>query len=541
MARLQLSLLGTFRATLDGAALTAFGYDKVRALLAYLAVECDRPHHRETLAGLLWPEQPERSARLNLSQALSRLRRVLDDERADPPFVDVTRQTLQFNPAGDYWLDAVAFIQALDGCEKHAHERLEGCGECLERLEGAAALYRGAFMEGFSIADSPAFEEWALLHRERLHRLAQETLHRLAGSFAARGEYENGLPHAWRQVELDPWREAAQRGLMRLLALSGQRGAALAQYEVCRRLLAEELGVEPAQETTALYDEIRAGRVGPPKPTIFETLTDAVPSHNLPAQPNRFIGRAQELADLLSLIGDPTVRLVTVVGPGGMGKTRLALQATADALERFADGVWLAELARVVDPDAVPMAVASALAAQPQPNRDLTDTIVDSLQTRELLLLLDNCEHVLDGVALLVGQLLPRCRQLTLLATSREALHITGEQLFDVPSMQLPAVDDTLNRFATVEAVQLFLARAQAVRPRFALTELNARPIIGICRRLDGMPLAIELAAARTRALSPQEIAARLDDRFQLLTGGGRTAPERQHTLHNTVAWSYEL
>jgi DNA-binding SARP family transcriptional activator len=132
MARLQLSLLGTFRATLDGVALSAFGYDKVRALLAFLAVECDRPHHRETLAGLLWPEQPERTARLNLSQALSRLRRILDDERADPPFVDVTRQTLQFNPASDHWLDAVAFTQALDACEKHAHARLEDCGECLE-------------------------------------------------------------------------------------------------------------------------------------------------------------------------------------------------------------------------------------------------------------------------------------------------------------------------------------------------------------------------------------------------------------------------
>jgi DNA-binding SARP family transcriptional activator len=259
MARLELCLLGTFRATLDGAPITAFGYDKVRALLAYLAMESERPHQRERLAGLLWPERPESTARMNLSQALSYLRRALDDRSVNPSFLDITPQTLQFDPASDHWLDAVAFTRALDACAKHGHASLESCEECLERLEKAAALYQGPFLEGFSIPDSSAFEGWALLHRERLHRLAGETLGRLAAAYAARGEYERGLAHAWRQVELDPWREGAQRGLMRLLALSGQRGAALAQYEECRRLLAEELGVEPAAETTRLDEMIRDG------------------------------------------------------------------------------------------------------------------------------------------------------------------------------------------------------------------------------------------------------------------------------------------
>jgi predicted ATPase len=270
-------------------------------------------------------------------------------------------------------------------------------------------------------------------------------------------------------------------------------------------------------------------------------LLEPLPSHNLPAPPNPFIGRAQQLADLLALISDPAVRLVTVVGPGGIGKTRLALQAGTEALDRFPEGVWLADLARVISPDAVPLVVASALGAQPQPNRDLTDTLVDSLQTRELLLLLDNCEHVLGVAAPLAGQLLSRCAGLTLLATSREALRVPGEQLFQALPMKLPALGDALDRLLAIEAVQLFLARAQAVRPRFALTEENARSIIDICLRLDGIPLAIELAAVRTRALAPQEIAARLDDRFRLLTAGGRTVPQRQQTLHNTVAWSYEL
>jgi len=257
MARLSLSLLGPFQAALDGEPVVAFGSNKVRALLAYLAVEADRPHSREKLTGLLWPERPDQDASANLRYSLSNLRAAIgdrapiDDQEASLPFLLVSRQAIQFNRASDAWVDATAFS-----------ELLASPAPSLSDLERAVDLYQGEFLEGFFVGDSVAFEEWALLKREQLGRQVRSALHRLAAMHEQRGEYERALPYAWRQVELDPWQEQARRQLMRLLALSGQRAAALAQYEAFRRALAEELGVEPARATTELYEQIRDGKVG---------------------------------------------------------------------------------------------------------------------------------------------------------------------------------------------------------------------------------------------------------------------------------------
>jgi DNA-binding SARP family transcriptional activator len=248
MARLSIRLLGPFQVTLDGEPVTSFESDKVRALLAYLAAEPDRPHRREALAGLLWSDYPERSARANVRRALANLRKTIGDRQATPSFLCISRQTIQFNSASDAWGDVTAFA-----------ELLEAKDQAPLQLEEAVALYRGAFLEGFSIGDSALFEEWALLKRERLRRQILTALHRLVMHHGERGAYGRALPHAWQRVELDPWREQAHRQLIRLLALNGQRGAALTQYEVCRRNLAEQLGVEPAAETTRLYEQIRDG------------------------------------------------------------------------------------------------------------------------------------------------------------------------------------------------------------------------------------------------------------------------------------------
>jgi DNA-binding SARP family transcriptional activator len=233
MARLALSLLGSLQVRLDGQPVTDFKSDKVRALLAYLAVEADRPHRRELLAALLWPEMPDRPARNNLRDVLANLRTAIGDRDASPPFLLITRETLQFNTASHYCLDVVAFNSLV---------MADQTGESILReLEEGIALYRGDFLEGFSVYDSAPFEEWALFTRERLARQMSSALHRLSAIFERRREYERARSYAWRQVELEPWDEAAHQGLMRLLALSGQRGAALTQYETCRRLLAEEL------------------------------------------------------------------------------------------------------------------------------------------------------------------------------------------------------------------------------------------------------------------------------------------------------------
>ena len=267
MARLTLTLLGPFQATLDERPVTEFKSNKVRALLAYLAVEEDRPHPREVLAGLLWPEWPDRDALSNLRYALSNLRKAIGDRDADPPFLLITRDTLQFNTASDYWLDVAAFLEAVQA------ERADP--SATDQLERAITFYQGSFLEGFSVGDSPAFEEWALLTRERLARLMSSALHRLAAVCEQLGEYEAAQYHARRQVELEPWDEEAHRQLMRALALNGQRSAALVQYETCRRLLAGELDVEPAPETLRLHEQIRSGTLGARAPSPASPLTNA--------------------------------------------------------------------------------------------------------------------------------------------------------------------------------------------------------------------------------------------------------------------------
>jgi DNA-binding SARP family transcriptional activator/predicted ATPase len=334
MVRLSLSFLGTFEVALAERPVTTFEYDKVRALLAYLAVEADRPHRREALAGLLWPEQPEAKARHSLSQALLTLERAIADRQATPACLIVTRQALQFNPAGDYGLDVTTFTGLLAGCEVHDHQQLAACDACLERLRRAATLYRGEFLAGFSAGDALPFEEWTLVQRERLERLAVEALGHLAGGYGARGEYQAALPHAWRRVELDPWQEAACRDLMRLLALSGQREAALAHYEACRGRLAAELDMEPAEETRRLVEQIRAGTLGRGAEEQrsrgagekISVLFPRIPAPLPHCTPAPFVAHERELAQLdrflqAALAGQG--RVVFVTGMAGKGKTAL--------------------------------------------------------------------------------------------------------------------------------------------------------------------------------------------------------------------------
>lgn len=265
MALLSLSLLGPLQVTLVGTPVVSFESDKVRALLFYLAVEADRAHRREVLAGLLWPEQPERIARHSLSQALFNLRQVIADQRATPPYFWITRETIQFNTASEHWVDTAVFSELLVACDHHRHQ--SACIACAGRLERAVGLYRGSFLQEFSVAGSVAFEEWAHLKRERLHRQMIDALGQLTGYYERHGAYPQARRSVWRQLELDAWREEAHRALMRLLMLDGQRSAALAQYETCRRALAADLGVEPDPETIALYERIQAAE---PQPTRAE-------------------------------------------------------------------------------------------------------------------------------------------------------------------------------------------------------------------------------------------------------------------------------
>jgi DNA-binding SARP family transcriptional activator/predicted ATPase len=326
MAHLSLSLLGPFQITLDGQPVTGFKSNKVRALLAYLAMEAHQPHPREVLAGLLWPDWPDRDALGNLRYALSNLRRVIGDRTAEPPFLLITRDTLQFNTASDHSLDVRAFTELTEPALSAPKGSAKVSG-----LEEATALYRGGFMEGFSLPDAAPFEEWALLTRERLARQMSSTLQRLSDAHETRQEYEKAQSYARRQLELDPWDEAAHQRLMRNLALGGKRSAALAQYEACRRLLADELDVEPAPETTRLYQQISDAKLAAALPSAPAHEVAAAPPPFLGGEPREverpiFVARERELAQLdgfldLALTGQGRVAFVT--GEAGSGKTAL--------------------------------------------------------------------------------------------------------------------------------------------------------------------------------------------------------------------------
>jgi DNA-binding SARP family transcriptional activator len=248
MGRLEIKLLGPFQASLDGDTLSGFDSDKVRALLAYLAVEADQPHRRERLAGLLWPDWPERSARTNLRSALANLRKVIGDHDAQPPFLLITRQTIQFNPASDSWLD-VARLRALSA------NRSSGAAD-IDQLEEAIDLYKGNFLEGFSIPDSIPFEEWSLMMRQSLQGQALRALHHLAGYYQQTGAYEQALGFARQQIEMDAYQESAHQQVMWIQAQSGRRNEALRHYEGFRDLLEEELGVEPLESTQQMYMQL---------------------------------------------------------------------------------------------------------------------------------------------------------------------------------------------------------------------------------------------------------------------------------------------
>jgi DNA-binding SARP family transcriptional activator len=341
MAHLSLSFLGPFQVTLGGEPVIRFKSNKVRALFAYLAVEADRPHRRESLAGLLWPEWPDRDALSNLRYSLSNLRRVIGDARTDPSYLLISRDTLQFNRNSDYQLDVTAFTDLLASGPSQT-----GDGQDLAGLEQAIGLYRGPFLEGFSVRDSDAFEEWTQMKRRQMEQQLLATLRYLATWYEGRREYESAVAWARRQIELEPWDETSQQQLIRMLALSGQRSAALVQYESCCRLLMDDLGVEPAAETRALYEQIRSGELrasSRPLPTPPDTAASPPPflqEELVPVERPVFVARESELAQLhsfleLALAGQGRVAFVT--GEAGSGKTTLVQEFGRQAQQRYAE------------------------------------------------------------------------------------------------------------------------------------------------------------------------------------------------------------
>jgi non-specific serine/threonine protein kinase len=800
---------------------------KALALLAYLAVT-GQSHTRDALATMLWPEQDQTRARNSLRSALVSLRKGLGEGwlEADRENVGLRHHPRSPERSGGpspersggepvegspLWLDVAEFQNQLAECQTHDHPPDQVCPACLSLLAAAAELYRGDFMAGFTLPDSPAFDEWQYFQSEGLRDYLAGALERLANGHAALGEFEPATAYARRWMALDPLNEPAHRLLMQLYAWSGQRAASVAQYAECERVLAEELDAPPTADTIALYERILAGehevptpraktirgyelreRIGsggfgevyrayqpsvvrdvavkvilpqyaahpefvrrfqaeaqlvarlehphivplydfwrdvdgaylvmrwlpggnlhdalqrgpwhpeaaaqlldqitgaleaahrqgivhrdvkpenilldrggnaylsdfgiakdladaaaatdpeavpgslwyispeqaqsqpvtaqsdlyslgivmyqvltsehpfsgltppdqlvrrlteplPPlcerRPDLPEGLGEVIrratahdpskrypdvpafarafraalssiaevvappssaPVHNLPAQLSSFVGREREIAEVKQLLG--MTRLLTLTGPPGTGKTRLALQVVADILDRFADGVFFVELAPISDPGLVASTIAQVFGISETAEQPLLTTLKIYLREKHLLLLLDNFEQIIDA-APPVGELLSAAPRLKVLVTSREALRVYGEQEYAVPPMSLPDPEciEPLYLLSQYEAVELFTERARAVKPDFVLTEEDACAVAEICVRLDGLPLAIELAAARSKLLTPQMMCQRLESRLGALTGGPRDLPARQRTLRGAIDWSYDL
>jgi DNA-binding SARP family transcriptional activator/predicted ATPase len=526
LARLYISLLGTYCVNLDGVPLSGFDSDKTRLLLAYLAVEVGKAQRREHLASLFWPEQPEASARRSLSQALYNLRKLLEEHNgAGEQFLISDALTVQFNPGCSYSLDIRLFTELLSLSESHVHRYLEACPDCLKRLQEAQVLYQGDFLSGLVLDNSITFEEWVLVQREHLHRRALGMYSVLAQSYENRGELRSALNIARQQVQLDPLWEAGQRQLMRMLALDGQYSQASAQYESYKQLLARELAVLPEKETQDLAEQL--GR---------ENLAE-ISMSRLPAATSPFIGRKEELAELHCYLHDPACRLLTIIGPGGSGKTRLALEEAYRQRYQFRDGVYFIPLSALGPASSLMAVIAEETGFTFGEIGDKKLQLMDYLRNKQMLFVFDSFETVAVQAGL-VAEILSVSKATKVLVTSRVQLNLSGEQLYPLKGMQVPPIEaeeDVLS----YSAAELFLQTARRVKPGYQPD--NLQHMGGICRLVEGMPLSLQLAATWVGEYSTLEIAEQISHSMDFLSVEWADLPERQRNLRATFEYSWKL
>jgi predicted ATPase/DNA-binding SARP family transcriptional activator/DNA-binding CsgD family transcriptional regulator len=522
---------------------SAWRLRKAAGLIKLLALAPGHRMHRERAMDLLWPESGKKAASNNLRQTLHVARRTLHpDSQIASRYLSLSSEQLLMCPQGHLWVDVEAFEEAADT----AHRSKDPAA-----YRAAIELYSGELLP------EDRYEEWAESRRGELRQRFLSLNVELAGLYEERGTEEDlaSAVQALRRVLAEePTHEEANVGLMRLYALSGRQGEALRQYGRLSEALSVGLGVEPSASARALKEEIAAGRfqVGPTRaagPDTEQTAVAGVGKHNLPAQRTGFVGREREMLEVKRALA--MTQLLTLTGTGGLGKTRLGLEVARDLVGAYPDGVWLVELAPLSDGKLVPQMVADALGVEERPGQSLAKALVDDLRKKQLLVVLDNCEHLIEEAAQLADVLLSSCPHLRIVATSREALGVKGEFVWRIEPLSVPDAPRASDRGANgassagelerYDAVRLFVERARRHSPQFELGPKNAGAVAQICRGLEGMPLAIELVAARMDMLVAEQIAERLDHALGFLRSGiGATNPRHQ-TLRATLSWSFEF
>ncbi len=502
---LRIIALGGLAITDAAGPVSGFASIKVQALLVYLAVT-GQVHQRTTLAHMFWGDMPDVKADQNLRKALHNLRQLLGSH------LTITRTTVAFDRTAPYWLDVEELERASSSTEP-------------ESWQMAIDLYGGPFLHGVAVKQADLFNEWAVQKQHQIHDRIIHILEQLADREAALGAYRAALAHTTRLLQLDPWHDQAHHRMLLLLERSGMRHAALEHYEHFKRQIWEDLGLEPAPAMTALYERI--------------ALATARRNQPLPNQATAFVGREVELRLLSQRLADPSCRLLTLIGPGGTGKTRLALQAAQLQQEKYIDGVVWIELATVESHDALLSTLAAALDIHLYGGGDTLVQICNALRSRECLLVLDNFEQLCEE-SLIVSEILSQAPAVRLLVSSRERLGIREEWLFDVHGLDHPP-KSAAGAHAGDDATQLFVQSVLRLQHTFTPTPADLEAIHAICRMVEGMPLAIELAAAWSRTFSCAEIAAQIEHSLGFLTTSVRNSPARHRSMLAVFEQSWQL
>ncbi len=516
-------MFGPMDVRIDGEPIAPLRSRKGYWLLALLVLRQGAEVSRNWLAGTLWPDSSEERAHASLRQSLTNLRSTLGGHSAR--LRSPTPGTLCFDLEG-----LEADVAQFDACLARGGR---------SALETAVRLYRGPLLEGCT-------EEWIVRERELREQGYLATLESLAEEAMDSRGFGAAIRYLRLAVTADPYRESTHCALMRALVADGDSAAAMLVYRDLRLFLHREMNAEPTAETTRLYRQLRADtqRKAAAETDGRDGAADRTGSpHNLPRPLTPLIGREAALTEIADLL--QTTRLLTITGPAGIGKTRVAVAAAEQVADDYPDGAWFVDIGPLGEPEAVPAAIARALGARPDPTRPILEELEAVLKRRSMLLVLNNCEQLSDACAGAAEYLLSACPRLRILVSSQQALELVGERTWRTPALTLPpepaaGSESSAAAMLHFESVRLFAERAEAASS-FAFTRRNAALVAQICRRLDGNPLAIELAAARLRALSLDQIAERLDDRFALLVGGGRTSLARHRTLKAALDWSWDL